>query len=299
MLAIDLGQSGARSQFREEIQVFERGKLIGEDVLVSLKAVFEMMSPYECDLVALSCSGFNGEVPPSGEYLALCHKYFGATEIVLMDDGIAGLVGALNGLDGVALTIGGGVVAVGGQKGKFAHRDGLGNIFGDEGGGFWLGKLAITQALATRQGRDDFTALQYFFTDELTQFDLLANKTSAEAAVLAISAAKKLLEAADSQIPGALEIRDHGARKLAKTVTSAWRGVDGLTKDRPKIAISGGLARNLNYVKKIREYISQEIPFANFIESKGDNLDGSIWLAKNFLIDAPPLLRWARADSEK
>jgi N-acetylglucosamine kinase-like BadF-type ATPase len=40
---------------------------------------------------------------------------------------------------------------------------GLGSTFGDEGGGFWLGKLAITKALGIRQGRgDDSEMLDYF-----------------------------------------------------------------------------------------------------------------------------------------
>ena len=101
----------------------------------------------------------------------------------------------------------------------------------------------------------------------------------------------KFLELSKSEISG--------GRKLAKPVTSAWREVVRLNKDRPKIAIFGGLARNRNYVKMIQEYNSQKIPFANFIEPHGDNLDGSIWLANNFLTDAPTHLCWAREDKNK
>ena len=61
-----------------------------------------------------------------------------AKEVAVIDDGLAGFVGALGGRNGVVLSVGGGVVSIGGIDGHYAHRDGLGNTFGDEGSGFWI-----------------------------------------------------------------------------------------------------------------------------------------------------------------
>ena len=155
MLAVDLGQSGTRIRMSDLSISSTRGKLAGELPLAALRAVFASTEKLSAEVVSLSCSGFFGTVSDPAPFLALCNEFFGADKVAVIDDGLAGFVGALQGSNGVVLSIGGGVVSVGGRDGKFAHRDGLGSTFGDEGGGFWLGKLGITKALAARQGRCD------------------------------------------------------------------------------------------------------------------------------------------------
>ena len=167
VLAVDLGQSGSRIKQGALVITSDRGKLVGESPLASLRAIFESTQKLSADVVSLSCTGFNGVVTNPESFAALCAEYFGATKVAVIDDGLAGYVGALNGRNGVVLSIGGGVVAVGGNNGKFAHRDGLGSTFGDEGGGFWLGKAAITKALAANQGRHDDPELAAYFHDEI------------------------------------------------------------------------------------------------------------------------------------
>lgn len=148
-------------------------------------------------------------------------------KVAVIDDGLAGFIGALNSHDGVVLSIGGGVVSVGGRAGKFAHRDGLGSTFGDEGGGFWLGKLGITKALAVQQGRDTDTQLLKAFQSQVSAYDGLESKNGTEAATLAITAAQTLLDAADNGITTAIKIRDEGAYLLAQTVIATWLGTGG------------------------------------------------------------------------
>ena len=155
VLAVDLGQSGSRIKQGDLLITSNRGKLVGESLLESLKAIFESTQKLTADVVSLSCTGFSGIVTNPESFGQLCAQNFGATKVAVIDDGLAGYVGALNGRNGVVLSIGGGVVAVGGNNGKFAHRDGLGSTFGDEGGGFWLGKNAITKVIGIRQGRGD------------------------------------------------------------------------------------------------------------------------------------------------
>jgi N-acetylglucosamine kinase-like BadF-type ATPase len=192
------------------------------------------------------------------------------------------------------LSIGGGVVSVGGRDGKFAHRDGLGSTFGDEGGGFWLGKLAITKALGIRQGRGDDSEMLDYFAQECQAFDALAVKNSAEAATLAIRTAHKVLEAADAGVSTATAIVDEGAYLLAQTVVATWYGCGGTKADSPEIVIQGGPARNASYSTKIALEINAKLPNAVIVQSNGDNLDGATWIAQNMHEDAPPLMLWAR-----
>lgn len=293
VLAVDLGQSGTRFKQGSLLITTDRGKVAGENPLPALKAVFESIQSFEADLVALSCTGFYGVVSEPQNYLELCRQHFGASKVAVIDDGLAGFVGALNGRNGVVLSIGGGVVAIGGREGRYAHRDGLGNTFGDEGGGFWLGKLAITKALATRQGRGDDPEMVDYFADEIDAYFALEIRNSVDAVNLATSTAKKVLAAADAGISTATAIVDEGAFLLAQTAVSAWYGCGGTKADSPEIVIQGGPARNASYSTKIALEINAKLPNAVIVKSNGDNLDGATWIANNLRQDVPPLLLWS------
>jgi N-acetylglucosamine kinase-like BadF-type ATPase len=294
VLAIDLGQSGTRFKQGDLLITSDRGKVAGENPLPALRAVFESTQKFSADIVALSCTGFYGVVSEPQKYLELCGQFFGAKQVAVIDDGLAGFVGALNGRSGVVLSVGGGVVAIGGREGQYAHRDGLGNTFGDEGSGFWLGKLAITKALALRQGRGDDPEMVDYFADEIAAYFALEIRNSVDAVNLATKTAKKVLDAADAGVSTATAIVDEGAFLLAQTVVAAWYGCGGSKADSPEIVIQGGPARNVSYSTKIALEINAKLPNAVVVQSTGDNLDGAAWIAQNMHDDAPPLLLWAR-----
>lgn len=293
VLSVDLGQSGTRIRLNNIAINSTRGKLAGELPLPALRAVFESIERLTSDYVALSCTGFGGLVTEPAPFATLCKEFFNAKHVAVIDDGLAGFIGALRGPHGVVLSIGGGVACVGGRNGEFAHRDGLGSTFGDEGGGFWLGKLGVTKALGVRQGRGKDQALLKALQFYVDAYDKLESKNGADAATLAISSARGLLGAADNGIEGAVQIRDEGAFLLAQTVLSTWIGVGGELNEAPEIAIQGGPSANQNYVKAIQSFIIAQLPKAQFVVARGDNLDGAKWIAENMLTDAPPLLRWS------
>lgn len=292
MLVVDLGQSGARIKFEGQTTLLTRGKLNGESVHAALKSVFELLPHMQSELVALSCTGFNGIVKNEIELFELCKVFFGARKVAVIDDGLAGFIGANEGKNGVVLTLGGGVVAVGGNKGIFSHRDGLGSTFGDEGGGFWLGKNAITKALGIRQGRGSDMEMLDYFRLECDAFDNLEVKNGSDAATLAINSAKKVLDASDLGIKTAVSIVTEGAFLLSQTLVAAWEGCRGERNEKMEFVIQGGLSRNLNYVSKISDLVIEKLPSAILVKPSGDNLDGANWIAQNMYTDSPPLLRW-------
>jgi glucosamine kinase len=294
VLVVDLGQSGCRIKQGENLYATDRGKLAGESPEESLRSIFSELSAMQAEVVALSLTGLNGAVTDTGGYPQLCKEFFGANTVALIDDGFASYMGALQGRDGVALTIGGGVVSIGGLNQKFAHRDGLGSAFGDEGGGFWLGKNAITKALAINQGRGDDSEMAAYFKEEIDHYYQLSMVDGAEAQTFAIRTAKKVLEAADAGISTATAIVDEGAFLLAQTVVATWYGCGGTKADSPEIVIQGGPARNASYSTKIALEVNAKLPNAVVVQSAGDNLVGATWIAQNMHNDAPPLMLWAR-----
>ncbi|MEY4455415.1 MAG: hypothetical protein RIQ45_938 [Actinomycetota bacterium] len=293
LLALDVGQSGSRISINGELKSIQRAMHAGEPVENTVAAILENLR-VDAPKVALSLTGLYGDVGDVSRFNEVCQKYSNTREVIVIDDGLANLAGSLQGQSGVALTLGGGVVAVGGNNGAFSHSDGLSSFFGDEGGGFWLGSRGLTRALATRDERDFEFELMTFFENEIKEYDELKSKNSPEANLLAIKTAEKLLIAADNQIPIAVKIRNEGAALLAKTVVSAWRKI-GTENSSFLVTISGGLSRNKNYQHGIIEEINKLEPKANLIEPKGDNLAGAIWLFENIKEDVRPMLGWARS----
>jgi len=292
LLALDVGQSGSRISINGELKSIQRAMHAGEPVENTVASILENLK-IDAPKVALSLTGLYGDVGDVSRFKEVCHKYSNTKEVVVIDDGLANLAGSLQGQSGVSLTLGGGVVAVGGNSGAFSHSDGLSSFFGDEGGGFWLGSRGLTRALATRDERDSEFQLMTFFENEIKEYDALKSKNSPEANLLAIKSAEKLLIAADNQIPIAVKIRNEGAALLAKTVVSAWRKI-GTENSNFLVTISGGLSKNENYQRRIIEEINQLEPLARLIEPKGDNLAGAIWLFENIKEDVRPMLAWAR-----
>lgn len=297
VLAVDLGQSGTRVAWNDGHFESTRAKRADESPLEVLRDVFDELSEFhggaiQSELVALSLTGIYGDVPDPTPYGLLAEEYFRATDVAVIDDGLAGLIGALGTEDGIALSVGSGVVAVAAHQGTFSHADGLGHVFGDIGGGFWLGKHGLERALATRQGRAEDAQLLAFLSDEISQFDQLESNTDSEAHWLCISSAKKVLEAAENKIPGAVEIRNRGARELANTVRAAWISAGGTKEELCSLALLGGLSRNRGYEEEISQSVLNLLPRTHMVAVAGTHLDGAISIATLMKEDHPPLLRW-------
>ena len=297
VLAVDLGQSGARFRTTDTEFTSKRSKLAQESTLDVLNDLFieaqEKLGPtFQSDVVALSLTGVYGDVGDPKPYGQLAAKYFGAKSVAVIDDGLAGYFGALGNNDGVTLSIGSGTVAIAGRRGSYSHADGLGHIFGDLGGGFWLGKAALERVLATQEGSDDATFLSEFFESEIKTYESLKSHTDAKAHLLCINAAKTLLEAAEAKNTDAITIRDKGAEYLAKTIRAAWTNVGGMRNEGISIALLGKLAENKGYAESIRRRTSSLLPQITLVEPHGNHLDGAIFIAEQVPEDIDPLLRW-------
>ena len=297
VLAVDLGQSGARFRTTDTEFTSKRSKLAQESTLDVLNDLFieaqeKLGSTFQSDVVALSLTGVYGDVGDPKPYGQLAAKYFGAKSVAVIDDGLAGYFGALGNNDGVTLSIGSGTVAIAGRRGSYSHADGLGHIFGDLGGGFWLGKAALERVLATQEGRDDATFLSEFFESEIKTYESLKSHTDAKAHLLCINAAKTLLEAAEAKNTDAITIRDKGAEYLAKTIRAAWTNVGGMRNEGISIALLGKLAENKGYAESIRRRTSSLLPQITLVEPHGNHLDGAIFIAEQVPEDIDPLLRW-------
>jgi N-acetylglucosamine kinase-like BadF-type ATPase len=212
-----------------------------------------------------------------------------------MDDGLAAYYGAIGSQDGVVLTLGSGVVAIAGRTGTFAHSDGKGPIFGDFGGGYWIGREGLSIAIATIDGRDNAEDLVELLSENLATYMLLEDKTSTEAASLCIATAKNVLQGAADGVISAQLIAQQAAQDLSKTVLSAWSKTRPKPEDAPTISFLGGLTQASSFIELIRNNISANIPKAQFVSPLGNHLDGAPAIAEQFPDGVAPLLDWWRA----
>ena len=293
-LVVDLGQSGARIKVGDQITNLNIPKTAANTVLETLELIFREVPSQEFDTVFLSLTGLYGIVRDEEAIGELCAKFFKAKHVAVMDDGIAAFVGALGEESGVVLTIGGGVVAIASSGGKFGHADGKGAIFGDLGGGFWVGQTAMRRAIATLDGRDDATDLVELLKSELVEHEKLESKNGVEAATLCINATKTVAAGAEAGVANAIEILTQGSDLLGKTVHGVWQKVSSSEADIPNVCIMGGPTRNQTYVDLIKQAISSRLE-CNFVSAKSDHLVGAPLTAELYPAGVDPLFKWWHA----
>jgi len=293
-LVVDLGQSGARIKIGEEVTSLAIAKTAALTVLETLELIFQEVPKQDFETVYLSLTGLYGVVTEEQAIGELCAKFFNAKHVAVLDDGIAAFVGALGNQNGVVLTLGGGVVAISSNAGKFGHADGKGSIFGDLGGGFWVGQTAMRRAIATFDGRDDANDLVELLHSELQEHEKLESKNGVEATTLCINATKTVTAGAEAGVVNALEILNAGADYLAKTVLGVWRKVSGNNSEIPIVCIMGGPTRNQTYVDLIKQAISARLD-CNFTTAKSDHLIGAPLTAELYPAGVDPLFKWWHA----
>ena len=293
-LVVDLGQSGSRIKVGDQITSFNIAKTSALTVLETLELIFQEVPKQDFETVYLSLTGLYGAVTEEQAIGELCNKFFNAKHVAVLDDGIAAFVGALGNQSGVVLTIGGGVVAISSHAGKFGHADGKGLIFGDLGGGFWVGQTAMRRAIATLDGRDNATDLVELLQSELITHEKLVIKNGVDAATLCINAAKTVIVGAEAGVISAVEILSAGADYLGKTVAGVWHKVSQGNSDIPTVCIMGGPTRNQAYVDLIKSAINSHLE-CNFTNAKSDHLVGAPLTAQMYPAGVDPLFKWWHA----
>jgi N-acetylglucosamine kinase-like BadF-type ATPase len=117
-------------------------------------------SPARISVLAIGLAG-GGAL--QAERIRLCELLGAAlpvAEIRSTTDDVVTHLGALGGEPGVALAAGTGVLCIAIDLAGQRHNvDGLGYLFGDAGGGFWLGRKGMRAALAAVEGRGQATSL--------------------------------------------------------------------------------------------------------------------------------------------
>jgi len=278
---MDAGQSGVRTR-------------LGGDGLPELPGVRTSLPvlPQLADAARLALSGGDGLVATglavgttalrgtstAAELLSLVSD-LGVRRVALAHDSVTSHLGALCGQRGAIVASGTGSVAFAIGASAVARVDGWGNIIGDAGSGFWIGRAGIDAVLRAHDGRGEATALmplvQAEFPDLEAAYLDIQNDPGYVRRVAAYAKTVADLAASDEVCAG---IIDQAAAELARSAIVALRRVGEDAAPTTLVSIQGKIFLNERLRGRFVSLISDAIPGARFTPPQGDGLDGASML---------------------
>lgn len=206
------------------------------------------------------------------------------TGAIVGHDSATSYLGALGFAHGAVLAVGTGVVVTACAKSATARVDGWGHLFGDAGGGFWIGARGLAAVFEAADGRSPSTSLTAAAVARFGAIDTLPSivyeNPNRVAAVAAFCI--DVVACAEAGDPLAHSVLAEGARQLARSAHAALDAVD-LSEDDPVVSWSGNLISGSDYVRRlIRSELEALQTPARLVAPVGSPLDGA-----RALIDLP------------
>jgi len=180
------------------------------------------------------------------------------------NDMVAGWAGSFGGADGINVVSGTGSIAYGRHGATSARAGGWGELFGDEGSGYWVGRCALTAFSRMSDGREPCTALYAavraevaqdgVLTSDLDLLDVVLNQWSGSRSRIA-RLSRLVAAAADDGDDRARQILTESASELVLLVDAVRDRLgtaDGVTLP---VSYSGGLFR----ARRVREAFVAEL----------------------------------------
>lgn len=295
-LSIDAGQTGMKVRIeRAGHATLERvlpGVRTSEPLLPQLASVGRAVAEETGDVfgvVATGVSGLTSREADAGALLTLLSDV-GAQRVLLAHDSVTSFLGTLGDARGAVVAAGTGVVTLGVGRSKVARIDGWGNIMGDAGSGYWIGREGLEAAMRAYDGRGSGTRLldllRDYWPDPETAYIQLQGDPSRVAVVASFAEHVASLAAEDSV---AALILLKAARELSNSVVTALsRVADDADADEPPVVCAiGGVFRSTTIRERFDELVREAIPRVQIVAPQGTGLDGAAALAA--LPDEHPL----------
>jgi glucosamine kinase len=233
---------------------------------------------------AAICLGMAGvDRPADAETVrAILSRIGGRATLLVVNDALIALEAGAPGVAGTVVVAGTGSIAYGrDSRGRAARAGGWGYVLGDEGSGYWLGRLALRAVVRASDGRGAPTGLTPLVLahyavdhpDALVRQIYQGGQRPAAIAALA----KLVGQAADAGDTVAQQLVVLGARELAGAAASvACR----LGIERDPIVLAGGTLLGL---RRLRDVLVQELavalPRARIIPLSVEPAAGAVRLA--------------------
>jgi len=287
VLGIDSGQTAIKVRI-DDLTIEYPGVRTNTDLLPQLADVIAQTlarHPAGPVQVAIGTTGLTAAEDDPAALLHLVARH-GVSRVLLAHDSITSFLGAIGFARGVVCAAGTGVVTLGVGRERVARVDGWGNIMGDAGSGYWVGREGLDAVMRAHDGRGAKTLL----TDVVRRrFPVLEDayiqlQTDPDKVRLVASFARPLAELAD-QDEVAAAICARAGHELAHSVATAVHRVEE-TAD-PLVCLIGGVFAGAAIRGACVSALTAEWPGLVLHPAEGDGLAGALALPE--LPDHHPL----------
>jgi N-acetylglucosamine kinase-like BadF-type ATPase len=206
------------------------------------------------------------------------------TRTLVVNDALIALVAGAGDRPGVVVVAGTGSIAYGRDPaGRAARAGGWGYLLGDEGGGFWIGRMALAAVVRQVDGRGPATVL----TDMVLREMRLANPTELIHAIYvrglhryAIASIAPIVQrAADAGDAIAADIVERAAGELAAAAASVITRL-GIRGDAFPTVLAGGVFRGLpSLIGKVASRVAEIAPRSDVRRLAAEPAQGAVTLA--------------------
>jgi glucosamine kinase len=277
-IALDAGQTGIRVLLSNGFEREFPGILTHEALIPQLADIVAAVvkeAGVRLDSVSAGVSGLRADDDPA-ELLELCRR-FGAKSAHLAHDSVTSYLGALGYERGAVVAAGTGVVTLGVGRTDVARVDGWGNIMGDAGSGYWIGRAGLDAVMRAHDGRGESTALTAIVAAEFADLEQAYVELQTDSGRVRRIAAysRSVAELADSDHVCAA-ICAEAARELVLSASTALRSVG--EAQAPIVCAIGGVFRGTAVRTAFDNGMRDLWPEVDLRAPIGSGLDGAALL---------------------
>lgn len=226
--------------------------------------------------VAVGSAAFTGsDTTAAASLLARCASARVA-RLWLTPDSVTSFLGALGDIRGVVVAVGTGAVTLGVGEHRVTRVDGWGNVMGDAGSGYWIGREALDAVMRQHDGRGPATQLtlvvkRLFPVLDDAYMELLPNPDRVR---LVASLAREVGELARHDRIAA-QICKRAGRELAHSVTTAIHAIGQGERSDPVVCLIGGVVESGPVRESCIAELRNQWPALMLLPARGDALSGT------------------------
>ncbi|MEU1972706.1 BadF/BadG/BcrA/BcrD ATPase family protein [Microbacterium sp. NPDC019599] len=284
-LAVDAGQTGTKVRsggIGEPVEFVLPGVRTHEPLLPQLAESVRHVARELGGPVSVVSTGTSGLTAPDADasLLRALLDDVAPERVLLAHDSVTSFLGTLGDRRGAVVAAGTGVVTLAVGASTVARVDGWGNIMGDAGSAYWIGRAGLDAAMRGYDGRGPATPLTDRLRERWTDIEdaYMALQGDADRVRIVASFSETVSELAGDDATAA-DICRAAAAELALSVTTALRRVGIESTERPAVSAIGGVFRSPLVRDRFEQIISASHPDTIFEAAHGTGLDGAAALA--------------------
>ncbi|AOY74259.1 hypothetical protein ARZXY2_4760 (plasmid) [Arthrobacter sp. ZXY-2] len=280
-LAVDAGQSSIRARLHPAdgpaMQMDFPPLLTDQPLMPQLENVIRevlVKRPAKTIRVAAALSGLTPSNADADRILR-ASRDLGVAAVYLAHDSISGYLGCLGDRRGAAVAAGTGVVTLATGTSNYSRVDGWGNVMGDAGSGYWIGRAGLEAAMRAHDRRGVHTAILDLLHEDFPNVETayIDIQSHPERIKFVASYARQIIDLSEHDRVSA-HIVDRATDELALSIGASLRNTWWDPDSSPSISWVGSILTNPLMSGPLRRKLEQAWPNAEILPPRGGPLQG-------------------------